>query len=292
MAKEPITAYRPSLAEITQDTSAALLLQQLIFWFNDANSLPKLRRDDLIHPVWGLRKSAKEIQDFFKWKRAEYDRANFILEDKNLVTINAKGVPCTTHYLMHFDEIKIQLSVCRIPANWIAEILQTGLPKSSNPVSVYQANSNSNKDSSFEDSIEKAEEVEKPATATAIFNFFENNGFGKATGHNKSELQKLADNHSEEWIMYAMAQGVEHNKKNLAYIKSILKRIKQEGQIIGAKNVNGTNKSGITQPKGYGQFTRLENASPESNPTSQATINAAQRIVAAKRAKAEGKSNV
>lgn len=280
--KFPRPIFQKPLRDITGDTSAAIFLGQLIFL---TNTTPPERLS-----YGRIRKTADEWNDFFGFERSELERVNSICKDKKLVDIKRMGVPATNHYRIDKKEISRRLSDCGIPANWIAEILHTGLRESSKQDSPHSANINSNKDIEY-DLKTKAEE-KTPATAATIFDFFENNDFGKATGHNKSELQKLANNHSEEWIMYAMAQGVEHNKKNLAYIKSILKRIKQEGQIIGAKNVNGTNKSGITQPKGYGQFTRLENVSPESKPTSQATINAAQRIVAAKRAKAEGKSNV
>lgn len=156
MNKEPVTVFHPSLAEITEDTSAALLLQQIIYWWNDAKSQPKDKRDELIHVTWGLRKSAKDIKEFFKWKRSEYDRANSVLENLNFITTNAKGAPCTTHYLLHIEEIKKQLSVCGFPANWIADIVQTGLRESSKPVSVYTANSNGNKDESKEKKQQEA----------------------------------------------------------------------------------------------------------------------------------------
>ena len=274
----PKPIFHKPLRDITGDTSAALILGQLIYLSNATKTLPG---------GW-IRKPATEWNDFFGFERTAIERVNLTLKSKNLVDIKRAGVPCTNHYRIKKSEIEKSLSVCGIPANWIAEILQTGLRETSKQVSEKPANINSNKD--IQEERKRGAEEKTAATATA-FTFFTENGFGKPEGHLKSKLEIAINTHSEKTVIDAMCEAIENGVPKWKYVEKILIRWQKEGRgkntgnkptskpIGNFVNLSAPPNLGRGTPKGLENISRLEtffDAEAEAHKT--ATRNAAKRI--------------
>lgn len=91
---------------------------------------------------------------------------------------------------------------------------------------------NSEKNTTKESKVKKSKVEEgKPSSgggSGSVFSVFEKCGF-QMTGYTADTLAELTDTYSEEWVCEALRRAAERGKKNLRYVKGILKSWQSAG---------------------------------------------------------------
>jgi len=119
LSERPIAFY-PALRKITGSITAAIMLQQLLYWWDK-------RSGETLH------KTIKEIDEETSLSRYEQDGAIKLLKKAGFISVERKGIPAKRHFRLNVDAINDALTsllesnntVCGDPSNQFVEIPQS-----------------------------------------------------------------------------------------------------------------------------------------------------------------------
>lgn len=160
--------------------------------------------------------------------RHKQDQAIKKMKDLGVIEQSNRGVPPKRYFKINYECLTNQF------AN-ILQIEQSKIDK------LNCKKSATNKESNYKENNYK-ENTGSGSDFKDIVHKFQDNGFGLINAGTSETLTDLTEIYSDSWVLEAMDIAIDNNKRNLGYVKGILKKWEAEGKD------NDTRSKGVVDP--------------------------------------------
>ena len=205
-------AFNPSFKKITGSTNAALLLSQAFYWTKRATL-----------PDGWFWKTRNEWMEETGLTETELDTAREKCRVVGVIEEDLRGVPATLHYRVNKAKVYELLGFTQIPGT-----LQTGLKGGRQIPGNLESGDPENFNKESENTPESTTPEEGAPPEKNIFSIYEEE-IGPLTPMIADALQDAEQYYGSQWVKDAIKEAVKYEARNWAYVQSILKRWKEQG---------------------------------------------------------------